>query len=97
MVENKALEAGKMVLFVNPRHTSQRCSRCGHVEKGNRNGPSFSCKQCGFSIHADLNAARNISGRGSAVAGRADVNRPNVARNDEAVFPPPIAAASLRL
>jgi IS605 OrfB family transposase len=97
IVVNKALEAGKMVLFVNPKYTSQRCSRCGHVERSNRNGSEFKCKQCGFSIHADLNAARNISERGNAVFGRAKVNRPNVARNDEAVFLPRIAVASPRL
>jgi len=53
--------------------------------------------QCGFSIHADLNAARNISERGNAVFGRAEVNRPNVARNDVAEFLPRIAVASHRL
>ena len=94
IVVNKALEAGKMVLFVNPKYTSQRCSRCGHVAKSSRNGAEFFCKQCGFSIHADLNAARNISERGSAVFGRAEVNRPNVARHDAAEFLPRIAAAS---
>ncbi len=97
IVVNKALEAGKMVLFVNPKYTSQRCSRCGHVVKTNRNGTAFSCKQCGFSIHADLNAARNISERGSAVFGRAEVNRPNVARDDAAEFLPRTAVASPRL
>ena len=97
MLENKALEAGKMVLFVNPKYTSQRCSRCGHIAKSNRHGCEFACKQCGFSIHADLNAARNISDRGNAVVGRAQVNRPNVARNDEVEFLPWIAVASLRL
>jgi len=93
---NKTLESGKMVLFVNPKYTSQRCSRCGHVAKNNRNVAEFSCKQCGFSIHADLNAARNISERGSAVFGRANVNRPNVARDDAAEFLPRIAVASHR-
>ena len=97
LVVNKALEAGKMVLFVNPKYTSQRCSRCGHVAKDNRNGSEFSCKQCGFSIHADLNAARNISERGSAVFGRAEVNRPNVARDDAADFLPRIVVANPRL
>ncbi len=96
-IVNKALEAGKMVLFVNPKYTSQRCSRCGHVAKSNRNGAEFACKQCGFSIHADLNAARNISERGNAVFGRAEVNRPNVARDDAAEFLPRIAVASPRL
>lgn len=94
LVVNKALETGKMVLFVNPRYTSQRCSRCGHVERSNRNGSVFKCKQCGFSIHADLNAARNISERGNAVFGRANVNGPNVARDDGTEFSPSIAVAS---
>ncbi len=97
IVENKALEAGKLVLFVSPKYTSQRCSRCGHIVKSNRHGSEFVCKQCEFSIHADLNAARNISDRGNAVVGRAKVNRPNVARNDEVGFLPLIAVASLRL
>jgi IS605 OrfB family transposase len=96
-IQNKALEAGKMVLFVNPKYTSQRCSRCGHIAKSNRRGSEFACGQCGFSLHADLNAARNISDRGNAVVGRAQVNRPNVARNDEVEFLPRIAAASSRL
>jgi IS605 OrfB family transposase len=96
-IENKALEAGKMVLFVNPKYTSQRCSRCGHIAKSNRHGSEFVCKQCNLSLHADLNAARNISDRGNAVIGRAQVNRPNVARNDWVEFLPRIAVASLRL
>ena len=57
----KAALAGVAVTTVDPRYTSQKCSRCGHREKANR--PSrgdFRCKQCGFSLHADLNAARNI-------------------------------------
>ena len=94
LVANKALETGKMVLFVNPKYTSQRCSRCGHVERSNRNGSGFTCKQCGFSIHADLNAARNISERGNAVFGRANVNGPNVARDDGTEFSLQIAVAS---
>jgi IS605 OrfB family transposase len=91
IVQNKALEAGKMVLFVNPKYTSQRCSRCGHVARSNRHGSEFVCKRCGFQIHADLNAARNISDRGNAVIGRAHVNRPNVARNDAVEFLPRIS------
>jgi len=57
----KAALAGVAVATVDPRYTSQKCSRCGHREKANR--PSrgdFRCKPCSFSLHADLNAARNI-------------------------------------
>jgi len=69
---------GKSVLFVNPKYTSQRCSRCGYVSKKNRRNQSrFHCVGCGFELNADLNASRNISVYGKAVHGRATVNRPN--------------------
>ncbi len=48
-------------LFFVPKHTSQRCSRCGHTEKENRETQaSFKCLSCGLSINADLNAAINM-------------------------------------
>ena len=57
----KAALAGVAVATVDPRYTSQKCSRCGHREKANRRSRGdFRCKCCGFSLHADLNAARNI-------------------------------------
>jgi putative transposase len=57
----KAALAGVPVAYVNPAYTSQTCSRCGHCEKANRVSQSrFLCKSCGFSAHADLNAADNI-------------------------------------
>ncbi len=59
-IEYKAEELGKIVLYVDPKYTSQRCSRCGYVDKNNRKGSTFKCKQCSFEIHADLNASRNI-------------------------------------
>ena len=36
----KAESAGRVVVEVNPRHTSQRCAQCGHVAAGNRVTPS---------------------------------------------------------
>ncbi|MHB8927196.1 MAG: zinc ribbon domain-containing protein [Bacillota bacterium] len=36
--------------------------RCGHAERANRSTRAlFRCKRCGFEIHADLQAARNIA------------------------------------
>lgn len=48
---------------VPPQMTSQRCSKCGHTEKGNRSGERFLCKMCGYVDNADVNAARNILDR----------------------------------
>ena len=64
-VEYKAKLVGVPVVTVDPRNTSRTCSRCGHCETANR--PSrdrFACKHCGFSCHADLNAAHNVRHRG---------------------------------
>lgn len=60
----KAEPEGIVLWPVDPKHTSQGCSRCGHTEKANRHGHDFTCKACGYRLHADLNAARNIRLRG---------------------------------
>ena len=60
-VEYKAGLAGVPVEIVDPRNTSRTCSRCGHCEQANRkNQATFSCRHCDSSLHADVNAARNI-------------------------------------
>ena len=59
-MEYKAYEKGKIIIYVNPRYTSQRCSSCGYIDKNNRKGSIFHCLNCNFELHADLNAARNI-------------------------------------
>ncbi|GHO72066.1 hypothetical protein KSC_109580 [Ktedonobacter sp. SOSP1-52] len=57
----KAQEKGIEVVKVDPRHTSQTCSCCGHQARNNRRSQSlFLCRVCGFSLNADLNASRNI-------------------------------------
>ncbi|MGD0944148.1 MAG: transposase [Acidimicrobiales bacterium] len=69
MITYKAEEAGRRVIAVNPRHMSQRCSDCGHVAAENRDGHKFVCVSCGFSEHADVNAARNVLRAGLAQGG----------------------------
>lgn len=57
----KAENAGKTMIQVNPAHTSQTCSNCGHCEKANRQTQSdFVCVKCHHTENADLNAAKNI-------------------------------------
>lgn len=56
---------GGMVLFVDPRHTSQTCPICGHQEKGNRlTQETFRCLACFFEDNADKVASENILSRG---------------------------------
>ena len=57
----KAESAGRVVVEVNSRYTSQRCAECGHIAKDNRVSQAvFKCLSCGHSAHADVNAAVNI-------------------------------------
>lgn len=67
ILASKAEWAGKRVVAVDPRFTSQRCRICGHTERGNRTGQAnFRCLNCGHSENADLNAAQNILSKGLA-------------------------------
>ncbi len=57
----KAEEAGRTVLDVDPRHTSDRCEACRQASKKNRVSQAvFRCTRCGHEAHADEHAARNI-------------------------------------
>jgi putative transposase len=82
LLEYKGKLYGCSVEAVPPHYTSQRCSACGHVEKGNRRSQSdFRClaEHCGHEANADLNAAINIleaaSSTDSLNACGADVSR----------------------
>lgn len=59
----KAAAKGIQVVMVDPAYTSQRCNRCGYVDKGNRDRARFDCLRCGHSDDADHNAALNIRDR----------------------------------
>ncbi|MDY6957731.1 MAG: transposase [Halobacteriota archaeon] len=77
--EYKSEIIGKKVIYVNPKYTSQTCSKCGYRAKNNRKRSIFKCKQCGFELNADLNASRNIATFSRTVSDRLSVNEPNVA------------------
>ena len=66
----KVEEAGRELIAVDPRYTSQRCSSCGHVEAANRcSQAEFRCLACGHKAQADVNAAQNILRAGRARRG----------------------------
>jgi putative transposase len=57
----KLEERGGTLIKVNPAYTSQECSACGTIDKASRESQSsFACRHCGFTDHADTNAAKVI-------------------------------------
>lgn len=56
----KAENAGRTLIQVNPRNTSQMCSGCGELVKKELSCRVHHCSGCGLKIDRDLNAARNI-------------------------------------
>ena len=59
IVTSKAAYAGRTVLKVSPRYTSQICSQCGTVRKKDLSERWHSC-ECGAELDRDTNAALNI-------------------------------------
>ena len=61
MIGYKAKKFGVSVAYVEPQYTSQRCSRCGHIEANNRKGNLFHCVKCGTVEDSGANAGFNIA------------------------------------
>ena len=88
-VTYKAAERGIPVVLVNPRYTSQRCPRCGHVHPGNRDrkNHAFTCRSCEYRSNDDRIGAMNIAmkavtpGYTSGARGAVSTT-PNAARDD---------------
>ncbi|HEX8199609.1 MAG TPA: transposase [Isosphaeraceae bacterium] len=84
----KAALAGVFLLPVDPRNTSRTCSECSHCETRNRKSrDEFECRDCGFALPEDHNAARNIRNR--ALRDWADVGQPTVGLDDAGLEPRP--------
>lgn len=60
MLNYKAVEAGSIVVEVNPAYTSQVCSGCGVKVKKELSDRIHKCDTCGLEMGRDLNAAKNI-------------------------------------
>lgn len=84
MIGYKAKMHGIEVVHIDPYHTSQTCSCCGHYEKGQRLSQSiFQClnPQCknkdkktgeNFKVNADYNAALNVAKSDNIVTKKED-------------------------
>jgi putative transposase len=57
---NKAEEAGRTVVLVNPRNTSKMCSSCGTLVEKALSVRVHTCPHCGLVLDRDQNAAINI-------------------------------------
>jgi putative transposase len=60
MLSYKAQSAGRKLIMVDPRNTTQRCSACGCIVKKDLSVRVHECPYCGFSCDRDYNASRNI-------------------------------------
>ncbi len=67
MLTYKAAEIGSHVLLVPAHYTSQRCVKCGTIDKSNRDHHNhlYSCKNCGYTSNDDRLAAMNIQQLGT--------------------------------
>lgn len=62
------LEYKTNVVKVDPRYSSQECSKCGHTCKENRKTQSlFECVNCNHTENADFNATLNLFQRGQTL------------------------------
>lgn len=64
-IKYKAEEKGIEVITIKPNYTSQRCHKCGCIDKSSRDTQEkFKCTTCGYECNADVNASRNIAIKG---------------------------------
>jgi len=63
-VAYKAEYAGRSMVLVDPKNTSQMCSNCGKIVPKDLSVRVHKCPYCGLEIDRDLNAALNILARG---------------------------------
>ena len=67
MLSYKAESAGRVLIKVDPRGTSQRCSGCGELVPKKLSERIHCCQNCGLILDRDENAARNIQTLGQSV------------------------------
>ena len=67
---DKAEEAGREVVRVNPAYTSQTCSACGHRQPMPLSVRVYECPHCGLVIQRDHNGSKNILAEAVQAVGR---------------------------
>ena len=85
MVVYKAESAGGRVIQVNPRNTTQDCSRCGERVEKSLSDRIHVCPYCGLRMDRDHNAALNILARGREIGKELAESKPE---GEETATPP---------
>jgi putative transposase len=76
ILSDKAEEAGRQMVLVNPRRTSQACSGCNRLVSKTLTVRIHSCSHCGLTLDRDVNAARNILRLGASQQDAAPAESP---------------------
>ena len=66
-IQDKASSAGREMILVDPKGTSQTCSMCGEIVNKDLSVRVHECPYCKTSMDRDVNAARNILFRSGLV------------------------------
>ena len=64
-----AAKLGLIVCEVDPKFSSQECSKCGYTSPLNRDKEKFLCEACGYFCDADTQASHNLLARGLKALG----------------------------
>ena len=65
----KAESAGGQLIRINPRFTTQKCSKCGELVQKSLSVRTHICLSCGYVADRDVNAAQNILQAGAPPSG----------------------------
>ncbi|HEY3231061.1 MAG TPA: transposase [Roseiflexaceae bacterium] len=65
----KAASAGGQVIRIDPRFTTQTCSKCGELVQKSLSVRTHNCPWCGYVADRDVNAAQNILQAGARPSG----------------------------
>jgi putative transposase len=55
-IHSVAEKFGCIVLEINPKFTSQKCSHCGHIDSASRDKEKFVCTSCGYIADAECDS-----------------------------------------
>jgi len=91
MIAYKEEESGGQLIQVNPRGTTQMCSRCGEAVPKDLSQRIHTCPRCGLVMDRDRNAALNILARGREIRRGPPESRPA----EEETTTPPLEAVQV--